>query len=96
MNHDQPIQVQVVYALPQRQWVLPLQLPAGSTAGDALAASGLADTVPGYAAIEHTLAVYAQPVTAATVLKDGDRVEVLRPLLADPKQVRRARARKKD
>ena len=92
MSSDELIQVQVVYALPHRQWVLPLQLPAGSTAGDAVTASGVADKVPGYAGIEHTLAIYAQPVSAATVLKQSDRVEVLRPLLADPKQVRRARA----
>lgn len=94
MSDDELIQVQVVYALPERQWLLPLQLPVGSTAGDAVTASGVADKVPDYARTEHTLAIYAQPVDPATVLRDGDRVEVLRPLLADPKQVRRARARK--
>lgn len=95
MSGDALIQVQVAYALPERQWLLSLDLPLGSTAGDALAASGLADSVPGYAAIEHTLAIYAQPVEASTVLKHGDRLEVLRPLLADPKQVRRARAQQR-
>ncbi|PIQ36660.1 MAG: RnfH family protein [Lysobacterales bacterium CG17_big_fil_post_rev_8_21_14_2_50_64_11] len=94
MSRDAPIQVQVVYALPERQWLLSLQLPGGSTAAEALAASGLADQVPGYAGHTHTLAIYAQPVASATVLKTGDRLEVLRPLLADPKQVRRVRARK--
>lgn len=93
MSRDERIAVQVVYALPERQWLVPLQLPHGSTAGEAVAAAGLADKVPGYASIEHTLAIFAQPVAAATVLKAGDRVEVLRPLVADPKQVRRARAR---
>lgn len=94
MSDDELIQVQVVYALPERQWLVRLQLPAGCTAGEAVAASGLAGKVPGYTRSEHTLAIYAQPVDPATVLRDGDRVEVLRPLLADPKQVRRARARK--
>lgn len=86
------LSVEVVYALPGRAWRVPLVLPAGATVADALAAADLPGRVPGAALDAERLAVYGRPVTPATVLADGDRVEVLRPLQADPKQARRIRA----
>lgn len=86
--------MQIAYALPERQWLVPLQVEDGTTAVEAVVASGLPDRVPGYAAVAHTLAVFSRPVPETYVLKPGDRLEILRPLVADPKQVRRERAKR--
>lgn len=79
------IAVEVVVARPERQTLHRLLLPEGSTVGDALAASGL-DAAPG------RVGIYGTVVPAKTVLRDGDRVEIYRPLRADPKDLRRLRA----
>ena len=89
---DAVLRVEVVYALPERCWRVPLQLPAGATVADALAAADLTSRVPGIEVDPEGLAVFGQPATLATKLHDGDRVEVLRPLKVDPKQARRRRA----
>lgn len=86
------IAVEVVYALPERCWRFPLRLPEGATVADAIAAAGLHAAIPGVEIDPDGLAVYGQPVQVATPLREGDRVEVLRPLVADPKLARRRRA----
>ncbi len=89
---DAALRIEVVYALPDRSWRVPLQLPAGATVADALAAADLPSRVPGIEVDPEGLAVFGQAATLATALHDGDRVEVLRPLTVDPKQARRRRA----
>lgn len=86
---DAAIAVEVVLALPGRQRLRRLELPAQSTVADALSASGL--TVPSGVRV----GIYGRVVALKTVLKDGDRVEIYRPLLADPKDLRRLRAAKR-
>ncbi|MEO5565398.1 MAG: RnfH family protein [Luteimonas sp.] len=79
--------VEVVRAWPRRHAAVILKLPAGSTVADALAASGLAmEGITGYA-------VFGQRIAIEGVLADGDRLELLQPLLLDPKEARRRRAR---
>jgi len=80
------LRVDVVYALAGRQTVVELRLPEGATAGQAAEASGLA-------AAGLRLGIGGKTVAAGRVLSDGDRVELLRPLAADPKEARRRRAR---
>lgn len=93
MAGDGPLlRVTVAYAMPERAWCVALQLPAGVTAAEAIERSGLCGSVPGMDLQELTLAIFGRPITPATLLRDGDRVELLRPLLADPKQARRRRA----
>lgn len=87
------LRVEVVYALPDRCWRVPLELAEGATVGDALAAADMSLRVPGLQVLPSMLAVFGRSVDAATPLHDGDRVEILRPLQADPKQARRERAR---
>lgn len=89
---DAALAVEVIYALPDRCWRVPLRLPAGATVADALAAADLPSRVPGIEVDPEGLAVFGQAATPATALHDGDRVEVLRPLTVDPKQARRRRA----
>ena len=86
------MRIEVVYALPQRQEQVVLDLAPGSTVLDAIRASGLPQRLP---QIEFGhLGVWGRPVTPETMLRDGDRVEIYRPLIADPKEVRRERAAK--
>ncbi len=86
------LEVEVAYAVPDRAWRIALRLPAGATVADALAAADLPARIPGVVVDPGALAVFGQAATPETRLHPGDRVEVLRPLLADPKTARRRRA----
>lgn len=86
------IRVTVAYAMPARAWSAMLDLPVGATAADALARSDFAAQVPGFDAATLAFAIWSKAITPATMLRDGDRLELLRPLKADPKQARRRRA----
>ncbi|MBS0193364.1 MAG: RnfH family protein [Proteobacteria bacterium] len=86
------MRVQVVCALPARTWRVELTLPRGATAAEALAASNLAVQAPDFDASTLGYAVFGKPISAASVLREGDRLELLRPLRIDPKQARRRRA----
>jgi uncharacterized protein len=86
------IRVEVVYALPGEQALVALEVPAGTTAGGAIERSGLSQR---YAAGAGKVGIFGRIVDAATVLQDGDRVEIYRPLVADPKTARRQRASRK-
>ena len=80
------IRVEVIRAWPRRHESVPLQLADGATVADALGACGLPqEGVSGHA-------VFGERVGMDTALNDGDRLELLRPLLADPKEARRRRA----
>jgi len=89
---DETIHVEVVYARPERQEVASLTLPAGSTAGQAIEASGLLAPYPEIDLAKNKLGIYAKLAKADTGLRDRDRVEIYRPLIADPKEVRKQRA----
>jgi len=87
------INIEVVYALDQRQELVSLKLPAGATVRDAVEASGLLHKYPEID-LEgaNKLGVFAKLAKPDTVLRDRDRVEIYRPLIADPKAVRKKRA----
>ena len=82
------LHVEVVFALADRQELARLELAEGATVADALDASGLSGR--GLA-----LGVGGKVVPASQRLRDGDRVELLRPLAHDPKEARRQRARRR-
>ena len=84
------MKVTVVYAAPGIEAVEPLELPAGATVNDAVARSGLLTRLALPPAISY--AIHGQRARAETPLAEGDRIEILRPLVADPKAARRARA----
>lgn len=86
------IAVEVVYALAGTQDVVPLNLVAGSTAMQAVEASGLMAKYPEIDMKRNKIGVYSKLAKADTVLRDRDRVEIYRPLIADPKEVRKQRA----
>lgn len=84
-----PASVEVVYALPELQAVVGVPLEPGLTAGGAIERSGLRERFPEIAARELAIGIYGRRVGAAHPLAAGDRVEILRPLRADPRQMRR-------
>ena len=89
------IRVCVVLAWREKQELVDLELPEGSTAEEAVRASGLPSRYPQADPKHAPLGVWSRRVRASTVLRDGDRVEVYRALEADPKDMRRRRARLK-
>lgn len=90
-----PISVTVVYAAaPHQIATVVLQLPAGTTAADALRASGLARHLDAQTLDSLTLGLWGRVCAPATVLRQDDRLELLRPLLVDPKEARRVRYRR--
>ena len=86
------INVEVAYALPEQQTLLALAVPAGTTAAEAVRRSGILEKHPELDLAGARLGVFGKHVKADTPLRDRDRVEIYRPLVADPKEVRRQRA----
>lgn len=86
------IRVEVVYAQSQRAWSWTIELPPGATVAQALQVVDVSSKVPGAEIHADLLAIFGHKVAMTDRLRDGDRVEVLRPLQADPKQSRRVRA----
>ena len=86
------INVEVVYALRDRQKVAHVQLPEGASVADAIQNSGLLDEFPEIDLASNKLGIWNKLAKADAVLRDKDRVEIYRPLIADPKEVRRQRA----
>lgn len=90
------MRVELVYAVPDRAWRVVLDVSEAATVADALSAGlpSLREACGGVAVDmdAERLAVFGRPVTLESRLQAGDRIELLRPLLADPKQARRRRA----
>lgn len=88
------LRVEVIYALPSHQEIVGVELEPGSTALDAVRSSGLAERHPEGDPTNLRLGIFGVEVPPGTRLKEGDRVEIYRPLAIDPKEARRARARR--
>ena len=88
------IRVEVVYALPERQYVRQVKLAAGSNVEQAILASGLLELRSDIDLASNKVGIYSRPAKLSDELNDGDRVEIYRPLIADPKELRRQRAEK--
>ena len=86
------IQVEVAYALPEQQVILALNVEAGTTVEAAIKLSGLLERYPEIDLTQNKVGVFSKLSKLDAVLRDQDRVEIYRPLIADPKEVRRKRA----
>lgn len=86
------ISVQVCYALSQKQELVLVKLPEGATLQQALEASGLLTKYPEIDLKKNKFGIFAKLSKVDSVLRDKDRVEIYRPLIADPKEVRKQRA----
>ncbi|MFN2289205.1 MAG: RnfH family protein [Chromatocurvus sp.] len=92
---DETLAVEVAYALPGRQQILQIEVTPGTTALQAVRQSSIEEEFPGLSVDETSaLGIFGQAVPVSQVVENGDRVEIYRPLLIDPKEVRRARAAK--
>lgn len=90
---EREVTVEVVYALPDRQTLLTLTVPAGATVREALVLSGLPAIYPEIDSARNRIGIFGKRVPPDTRLNNGDRVEIYRPLTVDPKEARRRRAR---
>ncbi|MCH8542652.1 MAG: RnfH family protein [Alcanivorax sp.] len=90
------ITVEVTYALPDKQRLISLRVPVGTTVFDAARQSGIGDEFEGLDLERATLGIFGkvEPNPRQRALEEGDRVEIYRPLTADPKETRKARAKK--
>jgi putative ubiquitin-RnfH superfamily antitoxin RatB of RatAB toxin-antitoxin module len=86
------MRVEVVYALPGEHDATIVELPAGASVADALAACGIGRRRPGIDLSR--LGIFGRRVGAEAALADGDRVEIYRPLALEPREARRERARR--
>ena len=80
------LKVEVVAAVPHKEFVVAVELPEGANVRDALAKAGFSDA--------RHVGIFGEPATLDTQLNEGDRVEVYRPLKIDPKEARRRRAKR--
>jgi putative ubiquitin-RnfH superfamily antitoxin RatB of RatAB toxin-antitoxin module len=87
-----PIHIEVIFPRPEHQDVVRLELPAGSTLKQAFDASGLTEKYPETDFNAFKFGIFAKLAKPDAVLRDRDRVEIYRPLIADPKEVRKQRA----
>jgi putative ubiquitin-RnfH superfamily antitoxin RatB of RatAB toxin-antitoxin module len=92
MTDVSTLAVEIAYALPEQQRLLRITVPAGTNAREALRLSGLAADFPELDVEACPLGVFGKEVTADYLLAEGDRVEVYRPLVNDPRESRRALA----
>lgn len=86
------LRIEVCYALPEKAELVSLKLPEGATLQQALEASGLLEKHPEIDLKKNKFGIFAKLGKLDAQLRDRDRVEIYRPLIADPKEVRKQRA----
>lgn len=89
---DEKIKIEVVYALPDMQLLLKSEVPQGTTLAEAIKLSGMLDKHPEIDLEKGKFGIFGKLSKTDTVLREKDRIEIYRPLIADPKEVRRKRA----
>lgn len=92
MNSPSEITVEVAYALPDEQLIVPIKVQEGITAENAIYASGILKKFPEIDLTINKIGIFGKLTKLDTALRHLDRVEIYRPLIADPKEVRKQRA----
>jgi uncharacterized protein len=93
-RHGRTIEVEIVYALPHEQFTQTLRVAVGATIKQAIEQSSLLLRYPEISPDSAMVGIFGRRAAASSVLCEFDRIEIYRPLVADPKQSRRARARR--
>lgn len=88
------VRVEVAYAAAAEQAVIEVAVPAGSTVEDAIRASGILVRFPEIDIARQPVGIFGERVALTDAVRDGDRIEIYRALVADPKEARRRRARR--
>lgn len=92
MDHENGlITIEVAYALPERQTVIVLQVIEGTTVAEAIRLSGILQKHPEIDLDRQSVGIFGKVCPADRKLETGDRVEIYRPLRADPREARRTR-----
>ncbi len=86
------IRVEVAYALPRRQALIAVEMEESGTVNEAIQRSGVLAAFPGIDLQRAKVGIFGRLVSLGTRVQDGDRVEIYRPLIVEPKQGRRMRA----
>ena len=94
MADDEMLNIEVAYALPAHQVLLALRIRAGTTVREAVEQSGILESFPDIDLGSNQVGIFGKLIKLEHPLREGDRVEIYRPLIADPKEVRRLRAAK--
>ena len=92
MSNTDSINIEVAYALPEKQLILELQVPEGTSVIEAARQSGINGRFEGVDLDNAKFGIFGKVVSPKQVLHEGERVEIYRPLIADPKEVRKERA----
>lgn len=96
MDSNEKYFIEVAYALPEEQVLITLDVEQGTTVEQAVKLSGVLERFTDIDLTKNKLGIFGKPTKADQVLRDKDRVEIYRPLIADPKESRRKRAEKKE
>lgn len=88
--------ISVCYASDKVEWLHPMRVEAGTTIGEAIERSGVLEAFPDINLTTQAVGIYAKKKTLDTVLRERDRIEIYRSLVADPKESRRKRAAKRE
>ncbi|MER0215747.1 MAG: RnfH family protein [Nitrosomonas sp.] len=91
-----PMQIEIAYALPQVQFLKKLDVSPGCTVENAIRCSGVLDEFPEIDLTKNKLGIFGKLTQLQAVLEPHDRIEIYRPLIIDPKEARRLRAKKND
>ena len=83
------IEIEVVFALPEKQSLKTLLIAEGATVAEAVAKSGLLEAFPDHGLAQMTLGVWGREVENTRTVRAGDRIEIYRPLKLDPREARR-------
>ncbi|RUO65603.1 hypothetical protein SAMN06297229_0972 [Pseudidiomarina planktonica] len=86
------IQVEVAYATPEQQKIIVVRVPAGATVHDCIVRSNITEFFADIDLDQQKVGIWSKACKLDTTPRDGDRIEIYRPLTADPKEVRRRRA----
>ena len=92
---DEGVQIYVCYASAREEFLRPMKVAPGTTIGQAIEMSGVLEAYPDINLASQPVGIYARKKTLDTVLRERDRIEIYRPLVADPKDSRRKRAARK-
>ncbi len=91
-DNSATLRVEVAYARPDEQVIIPVEAPEGATVEQVIALSRIQDRFPDINPQTAKVGVFGKLAKLSAVVRAGDRVEIYRPLLADPKAVRKQRA----
>ena len=96
MSAEQTWRVEVAYATPARQEVTEVSVRPGATVEQVIRASGMLARFPEIDLTRQRVGIFGETARLQDAVRDGDRVEIYRPLVADPKEVRRKRAARRE